>query len=102
MGKSIKSSSFALPSAGASVLATTPLDSMSLRLVIPWRVALQQSPPPLHQPAGTLQQLRGGSQVAIRCSFKTTLTRGLTSGAHRTYHSSRGLMRSVPSADFDD
>src|SRR5271170_7945828 len=23
---------------------------MSLRLVIPWRVALQQSPPPLHQP----------------------------------------------------
>jgi hypothetical protein len=26
-------------------------DSMSLQLVIPWRVALQQSPPPLHQPA---------------------------------------------------
>ena len=24
--------------------------SMSLRLAIPWRVALQQSPPPLHQP----------------------------------------------------
>ena len=26
-------------------------DSMSLQLVIPWRVALQQSPSPLHQPA---------------------------------------------------
>jgi hypothetical protein len=24
---------------------------MSLQPVIPWRVALQQSPPPLHQPA---------------------------------------------------
>src|SRR5437016_7177767 len=27
-----------------------PSVSMSLRLVIPWRVALQQSSPPLHQP----------------------------------------------------
>ena len=27
-----------------------PIVSMSLRLAIPWRVALQQSPPPLRQP----------------------------------------------------
>ena len=33
-----------------------PSVSMSLRLVIPWRVALQQSSPPLHQPALILQE----------------------------------------------
>ena len=32
--------------------------------------------------AATLQQWRGGSQPAIRCYHKTTLTRGLTLGAH--------------------
>src|SRR5438046_9349343 len=31
---------------------------------------------------GTLQQWRGGLQLAIRCFHKTTLTRGLTLGAH--------------------
>ena len=36
--------------ADATVATPAPLDSMSLQLVIPWRVALQQSPPPLHQP----------------------------------------------------
>ncbi|CAN5693219.1 hypothetical protein BH20ACI3_BH20ACI3_41800 [soil metagenome] len=29
---------------------------MSLRLVIPWRVALQQTSPPLHQPTEILKQ----------------------------------------------
>src|SRR6478672_10955 len=33
-----------------------PSVSMSLRLVIPWRVALQQSSPPLHQPTEILNQ----------------------------------------------
>src|SRR6185369_2517463 len=33
-----------------------PSVSMSLRLVIPWRVALQQSSPPLHQPTKILNQ----------------------------------------------
>src|SRR5260370_8407678 len=33
-----------------------PSVSMSLRLVIPWRVALQQSPPPLHQPGTILNK----------------------------------------------
>ena len=31
---------------------------------------------------GTLQQWRGALQLAIRCYLKTTLTRGLTLGAH--------------------
>src|SRR5437660_7595471 len=31
---------------------------------------------------GTLQQWRGALQLAIRCFLKTTLTRGLTLGAH--------------------
>ena len=33
-----------------------PSVSMSLRLVIPWPVALQQSSPPLHQPTEILMQ----------------------------------------------
>src|SRR5215831_19231162 len=35
-----------------------PSVTMSLRLVIPWRVALQQSSPPLHQPKAILQESR--------------------------------------------
>src|SRR5580700_7382768 len=31
---------------------------MSLQLVIPWRVALQQSSPPLHQPSAILKEKR--------------------------------------------
>jgi hypothetical protein len=31
---------------------------MSLRLAIPWRVALQQSSPPLHQPSAILKEER--------------------------------------------
>src|SRR5580693_8372791 len=31
---------------------------MSLQLVIPWRVALQQSSPPLHQPRAILKEKR--------------------------------------------
>ena len=33
-----------------------PIVAMSLQLAIPWRVALQQSPPPLHQPTTFLRQ----------------------------------------------
>ena len=43
----------------SGAVATTPpwlIVSMSLRLVIPWRVALQQSSPPLHQPTQILNQ----------------------------------------------
>ena len=34
---------------------------------------------------GTLQQWRGALQLAIRCYLKTTLTRGLTLGAHPNF-----------------
>src|ERR1700681_4320537 len=36
--------------------ASRPIVSMSLRLAIPWRVALQQSPPPLRQPMVILRK----------------------------------------------
>jgi len=36
----------------------SPIVSMSFRLAIPWRVALQQSPPPLHQPTTILDNKR--------------------------------------------
>src|SRR5260370_15586659 len=35
-----------------------PSVSMSLRVVIPWRVALEQSSPPLHQPGTILNKER--------------------------------------------
>src|SRR5438132_1387135 len=38
---------------------------------------------------GTLQQWRGALQLAIRCFLKTTLSRGLTLGAHPSYASLR-------------
>ena len=47
-----------------------------------WRVALQQSPLPLHQPAATLRQSPGELQETIRWNIDPTLTCGLTSGAH--------------------
>ena len=37
--------------------------SMSLRLVIPWRVGLHQSPPPLHQPRTILKEMRQFEKV---------------------------------------
>jgi len=47
-----------------------------------WRVALQQSPRPLHQPLPTLRQSLGELQQSIRCNMDPTLTRCLTLGAH--------------------
>ncbi len=43
--------------AGSSELhsaAPGPIVSMSFRSAIPWQVALQQSPPPLHQPESSV------------------------------------------------
>ena len=34
----------------ATVKSRSLIELMSRQLVIPWRVALEQSPPPLHQP----------------------------------------------------
>src|SRR5438874_1286951 len=48
-----------------------------------WRVALQQSPRPLHQPLPTLRQSCGELQETIRWNMDPTLTRCLTLGAHR-------------------
>ena len=47
-----------------------------------WRVALQQSPLPLHQPGATLQQCRGELQESIRWNMDPTLTRCLNLGVH--------------------
>jgi len=44
--------------------------SMSFQLAIPWRVALQQSPPPLHQPAGILQE----EAFAVQSNFSERRT----------------------------
>jgi len=47
MGKSI-----ARCKSGSGLHTTAPglIGTMSFQLAIPWRVALPQSPPPLHQP----------------------------------------------------
>ena len=47
-----------------------------------WRVALQQSPLPLHQSAATLRQSRGELQVSVRCIVDPHLNSCLTSGVH--------------------
>ena len=47
-----------------------------------WRVALQQSPRPLHQPLPTLRQCRGELQESIRRNMDPPLTRCLTLGVH--------------------
>lgn len=39
-----------------------PIVGMSFRLAIPWRVALQQSPPPLRQLAAILKQRQFAAQ----------------------------------------
>ncbi len=42
----------------AELLNSTPrpIVSMSFQLAIPWRVALPQSPPPLHQPGAIMHE----------------------------------------------
>lgn len=47
-----------------------------------WRVALKQSPLPLHQPSTTLRQSPSDLQSLSRCYTDPSLTRGLTPGAH--------------------
>ena len=39
-----------------------PIVSMSFQLAIPWRVALPQSPPPLHQPGAIMKQRAAAGQ----------------------------------------
>ena len=49
-----------------------PIVSMSFQLAIPWRVALQQSPPPLHQPVPILHY--GRQVVQCFCSERQTVS----------------------------
>jgi len=53
MGKSI-----ARCKSGSGLHTTAPslIGTMSFRLTIPWRVALPQSPPPLHQPSRIVRE----------------------------------------------
>jgi hypothetical protein len=56
--------------------------SMSFQLAIPWRVALQQSPPPLHQslPASTtMQRLAMLKQRIVIVPYMRCLSRGVQS-----------------------
>ncbi len=55
---------------GLATTAPPLIGSMSFRLVIPWRVALPQSPPPLRQPGRILQQT--GLAVQSKCSERQT------------------------------
>src|SRR3989442_15151220 len=57
-----------------------PSVSMSLRLVIPWRVALQQSSPRLHQPATILMEKKEFEQQNLlnsKCENCDCLIRGV-------------------------
>src|SRR2546430_16782009 len=47
---------------------------------------------------GTLQQWRGALQLAIRCYLKTTLSRGLTLGAHPNQEKGKPFKRFPSSA----
>jgi hypothetical protein len=60
-----------------------------------WRVALQQSPLPLHQPEATLQQCRGELQECFRWNVNPTLTRCLTFGAHPSSRAKHGTVSTV-------
>jgi len=61
MGKSINPMCGSLQTGGAAVLspASTPIVLMSLQSAIPWRIALQQGPPPLCQPGPSVGALEG-------------------------------------------
>src|SRR5437016_14002499 len=56
MGRSISPMREAKVAGSGPTAAPRLIVPMSLRLAIPWRVALQQSSPPLHQPGVILKQ----------------------------------------------
>ena len=58
MGKSIDPIRLVPEMRDAELLNSTlrPIVSMSFQLAIPWRVALPQSPPPLHQPGAIMHE----------------------------------------------
>ncbi len=64
MGKSFDPIGVAREMRDAELLNSTPrpIVSMSFQLAIPWRVALPQSPPPLHQPGAIMKQRAAAGQ----------------------------------------
>ncbi len=64
MGKSFDPIGLAGEMRDAELLNSTlrPIVSMSFQLAIPWRVALPQSPPPLHQPRAIMKQRAAAGQ----------------------------------------
>ena len=64
MGKSFDPMGWGCAGAGREADGSTPrpIVSMSFQLAIPWRVALPQSPPPLHQPGAIMKQRAAAGQ----------------------------------------
>ncbi len=61
-----------------SVGAPTLIVGMSLQLAIPWWVALQQSPPPLHQPDENLIEREAVVQRIVSGTFLREATNRLS------------------------
>ena len=89
MGKSIDPIRLVPEMRDAELLNSTlrPIVSMSFQLAIPWRVALPQSPPPLHQPGAIMhERTAAGHQKSANgqlCLYYLSHPRGQ---AHNTRH----------------
>ncbi len=81
-------------SGSGEVAAPCLIVSMSLRLAIPWPVALQQSRPPLHQPGPLCPQPPGSTMIFQRMA-KAGLTACLSLGVH-SIRLHRGLLSYAP------
>ena len=69
----------ALRVVGATLVgAPTLIVAMSLQLAIPWWVALQQSPPPLHQPGENLIEREALVQRIVSGTFLRDATNRLS------------------------
>src|SRR3989442_367697 len=82
MGRSISPMRGVLVAGSDPIAAPRLIVPMSLRLVIPRRVALQQSSPPLHQPSVILkgeEAIRKGKTIKQQvCQFQIVSTEGFT------------------------
>ena len=75
--------------------APTLIVVMSLRLAIPWWVALQQSPPPLHQPGENLFQREAVVQRILSGTFLREAT-NQRSGTFLREATGQGLAQKIP------
>src|SRR5208282_4880706 len=87
MGKSIRPMGREKPGAGPTARSRRSSVRMSLQLAIPWRVALQQSPPLLHQPGLSLKHLSpNDNQNPVNCetvNLKSVSLQGVTPSLSR-------------------